>query len=55
MQGKNPELRVLHNEFSSKNFEIIGISSDQNKKQWVGAIAKDQLGWIQCFRRRTKV
>jgi peroxiredoxin len=46
---KNPELRALNEEFRSRNFEIIGISSDQNKKQWSGAIAKDQLTWMNVL------
>ncbi|KQT35805.1 hypothetical protein ASG22_01940 [Chryseobacterium sp. Leaf405] len=46
---KNPELKAINEEFASANFEIIGISSDQNKKQWVVAIAKDQLTWTNVL------
>jgi len=52
---KNPELIGLKQQFASDNFEIIGISRDKNKKQWVAAIAKDQLNWTNLLDQDQKM
>ncbi|MEN2399050.1 redoxin domain-containing protein [Flavobacterium sp. MC2016-06] len=46
---KNPELIDLKQQFAAANFEIIGISRDKNKKQWISAIAKDKLDWVNLL------
>lgn len=46
---KNPELMSLKQQFSNADFEIIGISRDKNKKQWISAIAKDKLEWTNLL------
>ncbi|MDP5199090.1 TlpA disulfide reductase family protein [Flavobacterium sp. DG2-3] len=46
---KNPELISLKQQFENADFEIIGISRDKNKKQWISAIAKDKLEWTNLL------
>jgi peroxiredoxin len=46
-RAQNPELVALYKKFKGKNFEIFGISLDQNKDAWVQAIAADKLTWPQ--------
>jgi len=46
---KNPELLALKQQYTSGNFEIIGISRDKNKKQWGDAIVKDKLEWVNLL------
>jgi len=41
----NPELIKIYNEFKSSGFEILGVASDNNKKDWLNAVAQDKLPW----------
>jgi thiol-disulfide isomerase/thioredoxin len=43
----NPELVKLYNKYKKNNFEIFGVSLDQNKDAWVEAIQQDKLTWPQ--------
>ncbi|MDR3245868.1 MAG: AhpC/TSA family protein [Prevotellaceae bacterium] len=40
-----PELKKIYEEFSSKGFEIISISIDDNKESWQNAVEKEQMSW----------
>ncbi len=42
---ENPNLVAAYNKFRSKNFEILGVSLDNKKDNWVKAIAEDKLDW----------
>ena len=42
---ENPELVKTYTEFNNKGFEILGVSLDISKKNWVDAIEKDGLPW----------
>lgn len=42
---ENPNVVRIYNRFKDKGFEILGVSLDQNKEAWVGAIAQDKLTW----------
>ena len=44
---ENPNVVAAYNKFKDKNFEILGVSLDQNKKLWLEAIKKDNLTWPQ--------
>lgn len=35
-----------YNAFKDKNFEIVGVSLDDEKKAWLSAIEKDGLPWV---------
>jgi len=41
----NPHVVRLYNRYKDKGFEIIGISLDRGKTEWVEAIKKDNLTW----------
>lgn len=43
----NPDLKKLYAEFKDKGLEIIGVSLDNVRNRWTGAIEKDGLTWIQ--------
>ncbi len=43
----NKTLVSLYNEFRKYRIEIFGVSLDENKKVWIGAINLDKLPWIQ--------
>jgi len=42
---ENPNVVKLYNRYKEKGFEILGISLDESKTQWVKAIEKDGLPW----------
>lgn len=44
-RAENPDLAKLYNKYKKKGFEIIGISLDDNKTNWLKAIKKDNLNW----------
>ncbi len=44
---ENPNVVANYNEFKDKNFTVLGVSLDQNKKAWLKAIQDDGLVWKQ--------
>ena len=43
---ENPNVVAMYQQFHSKGFEIIGVSLDKTKEDWVKAIKDDNLTWI---------
>lgn len=43
---ENPNVVKLYQQYHDKGFEIIGVSLDRAKEEWVQAIKDDQLSWI---------
>jgi thiol-disulfide isomerase/thioredoxin len=46
-RAENPNVVKVFNEFNGKGFEILGVSLDRRKEDWVKAIADDKLTWKQ--------
>ena len=42
-----PGLKELYAEHAGQHFEIIGISLDNNRDKWLGAIERLDLKWVQ--------
>ena len=42
---ENPNVVKVYNEFHKKGFDVLGVSLDQKKEDWVKAIADDKLTW----------
>jgi len=42
---ENPNVVAAYNKFKDKNFTILGVSLDKDKKSWTDAIAADKLTW----------
>jgi peroxiredoxin len=42
---ENPNVVRMYNQYKDKNFEILGVSLDREKSDWVNAIANDGLVW----------
>ena len=42
---ENPNMVALYKEFHAKGLNIVGVSLDNDSKDWITAIAKDQLTW----------
>jgi peroxiredoxin len=45
-QAENPVLVMLHNAYKNKGFEIIGVSLDTQKNEWIEGIAQQNLTYI---------
>ncbi|MCY1532641.1 Thiol-disulfide oxidoreductase ResA [compost metagenome] len=44
---ENPNVVAVYNTFKDKNFDILGISLDDDKDKWKNAIKEDQITWTQ--------
>ena len=44
---ENPNVVANYNEYKDKNFTVLGVSLDQDKKAWLKAIKDDGLVWKQ--------
>lgn len=46
-RAANPEMVELYNKYHKKGFEILGVSLDKNREDWLKAIEDDGLVWEQ--------
>ena len=44
-RAENPNVVAVYNDYHQKGLEIISVSFDTNKKDWVNAIEKDGMIW----------
>ena len=44
--GELPYLKEAYDTYSSKGFEIIGVSLDQDRDSWLKAIEEENMNWI---------
>ena len=44
---ENPNVVRTYQKFKNKNFEVLGVSLDNNKNNWLKAIEDDNLDWTQ--------
>jgi thiol-disulfide isomerase/thioredoxin len=45
-RAEHPLMRKLYNLYHDKGLNIIGISGDGRKEDWIGAIKKDSIPWL---------
>ena len=43
---ENPNVVKVYQKYHSKGFEILGVSLDQRKEDWLKAVKDDNLTWI---------
>jgi thiol-disulfide isomerase/thioredoxin len=46
-RSENPNVVALYNDYKNKEFEIVGISFDENKDAWIKGIKDDNITWPQ--------
>ncbi|RQO30266.1 hypothetical protein DBR32_11875 [Taibaiella sp. KBW10] len=46
-RAENPNVVATYNKFKDKNFDILGISLDDEKSKWSDAIKEDKIAWTQ--------
>lgn len=44
-RAANPGVVEIYNEFHGKGFDIVGVSLDRTKEEWVKGIREDNLAW----------
>lgn len=44
---ENPNVVKAFNTYKNKDFTVLGVSLDENREKWLGAIAADNLTWSQ--------
>lgn len=44
---ENPNIVKLYNQYHDKGFDILGVSLDRDKNDWLKAIKDDKLNWNQ--------
>ena len=44
---ENPNVVKAYSQYNAKGFEVLGVSLDEEKKDWINAIEKDKLVWKQ--------
>lgn len=44
-RAENPNVVAIYNDFHKKGLEILGVSFDKNKEDWLKAIKDDNLTW----------
>lgn len=44
-RNENPNVVKAYKEFNAKGFTVFGVSLDNDKNKWLGAIAEDGLTW----------
>ncbi len=44
---ENPNVVAAYNKYKEKNFTILGVSLDSDRRNWIFAINKDKLEWTQ--------
>jgi peroxiredoxin len=44
---ENPRVVALYNHYKDRGFDILGVSLDESKDQWLDAVRKDGLPWHQ--------
>lgn len=49
-----PHLEKVYQEYKDKGFNIIGISSDKNKVNWLSAVSKDGTPWQHYIEDNSK-
>ncbi len=46
-RDENPGLVDLYATYESQGFEILGVSVDDNRDNWLAAVAADQINYVQ--------
>ena len=46
-RSSNKELIKIYSKYKAKGFEIFGVSIDAGRDNWLKAIRKDKINWLQ--------
>lgn len=48
-RAANPGVVKLYNKYRSRGFEVVGVSLDNSKKNWIRAVRQDKLPYTQVI------
>jgi len=48
-RAQSPSLKSLQEKFKKNNFDVIGVSIDNNRDAWLKAVEKDKLTWTNLL------
>ncbi len=46
-RAENPNVLKAYNKYKDKNFDVLAVSLDENRKAWIKAIKDDGMPWVQ--------
>lgn len=46
-RAENPNLVAAYHKYKDRNFNVLGVSLDNSREEWLAAIKKDSLTWPQ--------
>lgn len=46
---ENPHVLAAYEAYSAKGFEVLGVSLDQMKEDWIKALEEDGLAWVNVW------
>lgn len=48
-RAENPNVLKVYNKFKDNNFDIISVSIDQKREEWLKAVKEDKLPWLNVI------
>lgn len=52
-RAENPNVLKVYNKFKDKNFDIISVSIDEKRDEWLKAVKEDKLPWLNLIDEQT--
>lgn len=46
LHGRSSHLKKTYDEFRKKGFEIYGVSFDEDRGDWLGAVEQNDMNWL---------
>jgi len=54
-RSENPNVKRLYQQYKSKGFEVLGVSIDQKREDWLKAVKEDEITWLQVLDQNSAV
>jgi peroxiredoxin len=54
-RAENPNVKRLYQQYKSKGFEVLGVSIDQKREDWLKAVKEDEITWLQVLDQNSAV
>lgn len=48
-KGENIQLKEVYAKYKAKGFEIVAISVDPERKEWINYLSANPFSWVQCW------
>lgn len=54
-RAENPNVKRLYQQYKNKGFEVLGVSIDQKREDWLKAVKEDEITWLQVLDQNSAV